>query len=203
MSLWKPTVSATGVIDDFEDNDLSEYELDTGSYQTQSSTVFEGTYALEAQIPSSGTYVNLGSTSGLDNYPQSGDKFSYRVRFADSSNHHLFYFATQSGGTSDPDAYYLNVSPKNTHLSLRRRTNSSDTHLATDDTVFYSVDEWFELIVDWGAGGSFTVTLNKQDGTQITQISGSDSTYSSGGIIWRSYNYDNAENIYYDIAKVL
>jgi len=53
--------------DDFEDNDITEYQGDTGSFTTQNSTVYDGSYALQGNSSSSSgssTSARSGSTGG-------------------------------------------------------------------------------------------------------------------------------------------
>lgn len=80
-----------GVIDDFEDGDLSEWEsLDVGSAEISSTVVRNGTYAayLSHESPDdvSGEHTDIVSMSGLNAYPKAGDTFEYSFRVGDSGS---------------------------------------------------------------------------------------------------------------------
>ncbi len=183
--------AAPTVIDDFEDSDLSEYDFDRGSSGASvvSSPAYNGSGVLEI----SGTNTEMISTSGLSYYPSAGDTFSYWVRGtggADDIN--LTY------GVQDHDnRYFIRVDFANNDLVLYRNENSDPVNLAGTD-LSLSEDTWYEVEVDWGDSGSQVVTLYDSSGSQLGQISASDSTWTSGGIGYDAYFGSSGGSAYFD-----
>lgn len=78
INVTDPNNISGTVIEDFEDNDLSEYTVSTNkaSVSTVSSPVYDGSYALNISVnTSSGGSGIVSSSSGLDIYPERGFPF--------------------------------------------------------------------------------------------------------------------------------
>lgn len=178
-------------IDSFEDQDLSEYSGDTGSFSIQSSDAIDGTYALEA---TAGSSVEIISTSGLEHYPEAGDEFSFRVKHDRASDGATrFYF-----GVQDTNNYYrLGVEADN-QADLQVVSGGSATGLDSSSTGDLVADEWMRVVVDWQSDGSITVTFYDESGVELTTLSATDSTYSSGGIGFLQFNGANSETARWD-----
>lgn len=211
------TTSGTGVIDDFEDNDLSEYSIvrtdASVDVLTQSGTVYEGSYALEISDPNN-TGENCGvlSTDGLDRYPQAGDTFSYWTYLptTDSTNFNTLEFGVQdqsknSNATID-NGYRFDISPSNDNIRLGEYDGGSFTELDSNSNVTWSnhVGEWLEVVVGWGKGGNITVTVYDSTGTEIVSTSGNSTLYSGGAIGVSNFSSPTGSDgaIYYDLAQI-
>ncbi|UPW00816.1 hypothetical protein M0R88_01620 [Halorussus gelatinilyticus] len=184
------------VIDDFEDGDLSEYSFDRGSSSASvvSSPTHSGSYALEYTAGN----VEAISTSGLPNYPVAGDTFSYRVRGSGGASKTNLSYGVQDHA----NRYFVRLNIANDSLALYRLEGGSSTELAADwSTPTLSQDTWYELEVQWGASGGHTVTLFDAGGTQVTQISTADSTWTSGGVGYDAY-LGSGETAYFDDVRL-
>lgn len=199
----------TGAIDDFEDGDLSEYS-NTVDATVQSTTVYEGTYAVEFSGATDAWHEIITSQSGLPRYPQAGDTFQYRYRseIIDSSTpakaaQGLFSFGVQgtpTGATPD-DGYYVIVRPEESDIQLQKIVGGSNTQLAVT-TYSTPAVQWFIIEVDWGEGGSITATLKDENGNQIAQISATDSTFTDGGISFNIFSREGTHSGFFDIAEL-
>lgn len=124
--------STTDVIDDFEDGDLAEYTgSDKSDYTVQSSTVYDGSYALECATPSNPDDNQIYSMSGLSRYPQAGDTFEWHGYAKDNSSALLNTF-----GYQDSDNHYrVYVNTRDTGFYLQKVIGGEFTTLASDTSV--------------------------------------------------------------------
>jgi len=169
------TASTVSVIDNFEDNDLSEYSGATGDFSTVTSPVKEGTYALQAD-GSTGSIIK--SFSGLNNYPSRGDTVRYWLYIPGAGVNEevpVFHWAKQGNGGE----YQFSV----------RRGSENEIQLAVDsggfsilDTTSYTFpsDTWMEIEIDFQS--TITCRVLDDTGTLQASVSATDSTYDSGGI---------------------
>jgi hypothetical protein len=85
-------------VDDFEDGDLSEYEVlvgPGGEWRVQSDRVSRGSYALQ-YTGSEGS--DIGSYEGFPHYPERGDRIYFDFgTFGKMENHTIFAFGQQGG----------------------------------------------------------------------------------------------------------
>lgn len=187
------------VIDDFEDGGLSEYQYDTGYFTTQSTTVKEGSSALEV---TSGTNVHISSFSGLNYYPSEGDTFRWWGRTSNHDRYLLFYFGAQegTGGVDDrPDGYAAYWDFSNNNLHFRIRQNGSNTRLASTN-ISWAADTWYQGEVQWGSDGTTTLRVLDETGSEIgSPITATDSTFTSGGITWQTSGIQGPK--YMDYAR--
>ncbi|QCJ46398.1 hypothetical protein [Haloprofundus sp. MHR1] len=172
--------AVTTVFEDFE-NDLGNYTFASGQSgaTTVTSPTYSGSYALEID----NTDTELYSVSGLDDYPQAGDTFSYRVRATGGADTVNFGY----GVTNDNKQYLVKIHFPNSNVFLYKE-DSGSTLLGSATTGFsLSEDSWYEVEVDWSTNGDHTVTVLDDSGSTITTFSGNDSTWSDGGIGFYAY----------------
>lgn len=169
-------VFANDIVDDYEDNDLSEYGGNTADASVQSTLVYNGTSALNVTGGSGDPVV---STSGLDHYPTQGEPFSAFVRFdqSDDGDHGLLFFAQS---TSNNDGYEVELRPGNDRFELSLNgSNTLDTD-STDPGTY--ADEWLNVTVYPHQNGDINVTIKQvSTGNTIATLDANDGTYSSGG----------------------
>lgn len=184
-------------IDGFEDDDLDEYDGHTGSYTTQSSVVHDGGFAAEGTAGGDATVIH--STSGLADYPEQGDTFSAWMRseaFEGGGDHVATLF-----GVQDSDNYYRAIITGNEYL-LQVRDGGS---LSTIDSVSASpsAGSWYRVEVDWQADGTIVATFYDDAGTEVANLSGTDSTFTSGGIGFDTHGLATSGNNtgYYDTVE--
>jgi hypothetical protein len=166
---------STGIIDDYEDNDLSEYSNVTGNTAVQSNVVHDGTYAVRTEETSSED-GHAGSMSGLPRYPQAGDTFQYWAR-SEKGNSTEVGFGIQEDTKDNGYDILFNDS----RIDIRRWDNDSVTALSSK-SVSTSADTWYRIVVDWGSGGDLVATLYDESGTELASTSANDTNYSAGGI---------------------
>ncbi len=169
------------VYDDFEDGDISEYSGDTASATVQSSTVFEGTEAL--QIDASGGSSNgISSTSGLDDYPEAGDNFSVYFQYGNDDPEPSFGWAAQQETSEPDDMYRWRLEGSTDDLQLQVLSGGSATTEATANfDVAGNQDSWLRAEIDWQSDGTQTVTIYNGS-TNLASAEMSDATLSSGGV---------------------
>jgi hypothetical protein len=186
------------VIDGFEDGDLSEYDFDRGSSAASvvTSPTQGGSYALEYVD----TNVEAISTSGLDAYPQAGDTFEFWVRGSGGTEKTNLTYGVQDHA----NRYFVRVNVANDNFKLYKwEGDSTPGPLGSQTSGFtLSQDAWYRVEVQWGTGGSHTATLSDASGTQLAQISGSDSTWTSGGVGYDAY-MDSGQAAYFDEVRLL
>jgi hypothetical protein len=186
------------VVDDFEDGDVAEYEFDRGSSGASvvSSPTHSGSYALEY----TGTSTEAISTSGLNAYPSAGDTFEYWVRGTGGADLTNFTYGVQDHA----NRYFVRVNVADDRFKLFKwEGNSTPGPLDKQTSGFtLSQDAWYRVKVRWGTDGSHTVTLFDSAGSQLAQISGTDSTWTSGGVGFDSY-LSSGQSTYLDDVTIL
>lgn len=169
------------VIDSAEDADIDEYGGYTGNISVTSTTSTDGSYSIEHTTDGAGKY-EVESSSGLNDYPQSGDTFKVDVKISDSNDLPRIRWATQgSTGTG----YGVQVANANNNIEFL--VGGSKVKTATLGSTM-STGQWYTFTIQWGGGGQMQVTVNDSSGSEIASISYTDTTYSSGGI---AFGHDN------------
>lgn len=188
--------AATGVIDDFEDNDLSQYSFDRGSSGASivTSPTRSGSYALSL----SDVAVEMisrpgGSTPDLANYPSAGDTFRYHVYATGGVQYTNYTYAVQD----HQNRYFIRIDFAGNRFRLYKYADGNATELVRDDTITVSEDQWYELEVDWASDGTHTITLLDSNDSQVGQLSYTDATWTSGGIGYDGY-MDDGGTLYID-----
>jgi len=186
------------IVDDFEDGDISEYGGSTGSFATQTGTVYEGTYALY----NTADKVSIASTSGLDNYPSLGDTLSVRVQ-TDSRSDSIdnVWFNAQSE-TDTPDGYAMRFDYNTNNWQINKWSGGGQNQLAST-SVTYPTQSWLEGQMSVASNGDITATLLDSTGTQIASVSANDTAYGAGGIAFRVNSSSGSDKSYFDKAKLL
>ena len=169
------------VIEDFErDNPLAEYGGETGLFGTTSSA-YEGSQAL---VNDSGSFGGVNSTSGLNSYPERGDTIDVHFNNASENNFVAFNLFSQSE-TDNADRYAIGLSGVSGDLTLWK-TESGDIDTLDSASPSSTTSGWYRLEVSTDAS---TITANLYDDSsdaQLASVSTSDTTFSSGGIGFRS-----------------
>lgn len=204
-------VENTGTVDGFEDNDLDEYSNVTADAATQSTTVYDGSYALRMGGQNTGWHEIITTLAGLTRYPAAGDtiRLRYRPEIINPSGtpddaQLLFSFATQSAATgSRPDNHYgALVRPAVGDIVLEKVVSGTRTAMASTTYTSPSV-QWFIVEIDWGSSGSITMTFKEEDGTQIAQISATDTNFTDGGIGFNIWSNNGVYEYYADIVELV
>jgi len=191
--------SATGLLEGFESGSLStQYGGDTADFSVQSSTVFEGSFALE------GTTGTVNSIARTDVNITRPGTYSVRVRVDTLNfNRRAGVFWMAQSATSGPDGYMSRIYQEDNLFDVFRVQNSSFNQIGTD-SVSLNTNEWYEIEFEANSNGTENFRLFDdnagQRGNQIAVVSTSDNTFSSGGIGFR----DSSNGIpYFDQVKKL
>ena len=170
------------VIEDFErDNPLADYGGSTGLFSITSSPTYEGSSAL---VNDGGDFGGVNSTSGLDNYPERGDEFDAHLNNAGDQNFAAVNFFTQAE-TDGADRYAAGISGVDGEFTLWK-TEGDSTQTLDSSALSSTTSGWYRVEI---STDSSTVTADLYDdssGDHLASVSASDSTFSSGGIGFRS-----------------
>lgn len=184
-------------IDNFEDGDLIEYSVFNGGGEDdiESSTVAEGSNSVRITTESSGSSHLIQSSSGLDRYPNSGDSYQYRTYLPNSSTIGYHFFGYQDSN----NRYQVQTADGDSSLYIR--DSGSFTKL-DGSTASLPTDEWLIVTIDWGKGGVIDVTIKDDTGSTLTTFSGTDRTFTEGGVGWGAGGGSSTESCYFDAAKI-
>lgn len=199
-------VQVFDIIDNFNDGSMNEYSIEGGDgtnfvYETQSSVVYDGEYAARLQAKDSGGTTYISSSSGLDNYPTTGDIISYQ-NYLEPESISGFMFGVQDAN----NRYRVQLwdGSNGDLFSLYKRSNGSLETLA-EKNLDPPTQEWLNIRVEWGETGDIIANLYDSTGSFIDSISGTDTEYSDGGIgmtIAENGSGDN-RSAYYDSIKLI
>lgn len=177
------------VVDNFEailyedeGNTLSDYYSgDVSEYTRQTTTVFEGSYALECSVPGDGSTFIMRSYEGDGlNYPSEGDTFSYWIR-CDASNAGAYSGDLLWGVDTDDSGFEVRLDRGSSNYTVE----SPNETVINDAPYSYPADEWEEWELEW-LSDQINVTVYDTDGNEKETNSGSHTaSRTSGGIGYR------------------
>lgn len=187
---WRPTRATVTVLDDYEDQSLSDYNGDTGTYGFQTTSPMEGS-------------ANLESTSGFGRIASTDPAttprgYKYRHWFEhDSADVHYFWTNIQnnsgSSGAFNDDCYQLSVSVSGNSVTLYTRNSDSQTELGSISATMNAGTTYkAEIEVQSDAVGA---TLYDASDNILGSVSPVANTDHSGGHF--GY-YSNASGLNYD-----
>lgn len=183
-------------IDDHEDNDLAEYTV-SGTATTSTAAALEGTYGAElaATDPPSTIY----STAGLENYPNTGQRFKshvYRTAIDEG------VLALQFAGPDADNCYEIGLNFAKDELQVRERSAGSPTVLAT---AAVTLTNGTEYILEGRRESDDTVTgwVSDATGTQLATTNAvSSHSYTSDGYGCLSFHGASNGDGYFDNARI-
>ena len=196
-SSYQPS-GAGAVVDSFEDEDLSEYDIGS-SGEGDASFVSSPSFFGEHSLYLDGS-IFLSSKSGLRTYPSSGDRFGFYFQPDKKTGFFDFHYGYLDANNS----YKLTVGYGEDDLSLYRISTSDSSSPVPDvDRVLVansstsspiSTGEWYKIEINWGNDGTHSISLLDTADKIFCNMSGSDSTFSDGGI-----GLDNEDGrVYFD-----
>jgi hypothetical protein len=187
-------------VDGFEDSNLDEYSGDLSDFGVVNTPTQELNYALEGQSTDSSNAGHVTSLNGLSYYPSQGNTFRFWCRTnSDTDTLRSTGFGVQGTGDT-PDAYFVDFNRGSGSFALVVRDAGSVSTVGSASQS-WSNDTWYEVEVDWGAGGTITATLFDDSGSQLNQVSGSDSSHTNGGIMFRIDNSPNS-SVHWDYFRL-
>lgn len=171
--------TAIPVVEDFEDNDLAEWSGNTGDYDVnQTSPVPNGQYRLE-KTGNSGK--SMRSSSGLNDYPERGDIFTFQFIPGDAVALPGFTFFGQDSSKT----YELFLQVENDTFSLREREGFTTLASAS---LSWTLDQEYTIEIDTSTGDDIVCTATDKSDGSTTTISATDGTYNSTDIGIRANN---------------
>lgn len=187
------------IIDNWEDNDLSEYSSNSngGSATVQTGTVYDGSYAMQIDTDGAGQDIWY-STSGLNYYPEQGDIWERRLYTTGGGD-----VCAHGFGLQDLNNVYKSEWRNNDAYKLTKISGGSGSVL-TSTTVGSPTGEWLREKLEWASDGTITVTMIDSAGTQLAQLSATDTEFASGGVSWEMDNHNsNSSTSYIDFARTI
>lgn len=207
---FDPVPVTAKTIDSFEDQDLSEYSGDTGSFnfsdiQTDFSiSPVDGTYVLQSD--QDGQFNEIVSTSGLENYFSKGDVAKCYIRFDQSSADQDYEAQIRFGASGVDDHYNVEFNAYNGDIILRKEVTGTTSGLSRLDNVGIDTGFWYEVKITWddgtlgGSDNDITVEISDfSDGSSIGTIGPvNDSSHATNEGIGFMANDNFSTHIWYD-----
>jgi len=195
-----------------EENDLTHFDGPTSAYDINSDNpvIYTDENNLSLKLvsnenPGGGDDVPIISTDGLNRYPQSGEKFACYINDIDAVVPY-FYF-----GVQDESNYYASgIFPDNNEFRLSKDGVGEADTIATD-SVSLSLDEWYDVEVEWETDGTITARCFEVDQStgdrtsEVASASATDTDYTGGGVAFAhsSGSGNDAAWDFYRITEIL
>lgn len=180
------TTEATSLrfIEGFEDGDIAEYSGDTGSWTVQTTTVYDGSEALQGPATTDSQIIDA------DNTIESGSEIRFRL-YLNSNAVAGFLFGVQDSDSN----YRAIVNDSAERIRLEKNDNGTVTTL---DTVNPTIPkgEWLQCRIAWDDDGEITWDVDDAAGNNIDQVTATDDTWGSGGFGF--YSGNNNDNKFFD-----
>ena len=182
-----PTSSSTATfvaVDDFEDNDITEYSGDTAKFQTEAASAFGGSYGVG---PVSDTDFTNDGIARFDQTVSQGQIIRYMQYIdtsAGSNNEACTIFAVQSPVADNENYAVCLVQFLTDRMEIvrdaERGGNSGGSVELASTTVTYTTG-WYEVEIDWQTDDTIDVSLYTAAGSLVATSSVVDANYTSGG----------------------
>ncbi len=168
-------------VDDFEDNNITEYSGDTSLFQTDTAPVFAGTYALEASNKTGRTTDGIYRTGSLVSQGQIVRYMQYVDTTLGSTDEGCVMFGVQ-GNQNQNYGVCLELFGVD-RIALSRDVDDNDVSgtVLASTTVSYTTG-WYEVQIDWQTNNRIDVYLYNPSGALVATTSATDSNYTSGGV---------------------
>jgi len=181
----------------YEDQKLSlsdYYGGDLSAYRRQTSTVYQGSYALEATSGQSAI-----TDDGGDFFLTDGTTWEFYQYHTSSSADGGWMWMTQTeAGRTSRTGYQAAIRSNNDDIKLRRFVDGGYVELDVDNTSIPE-NEWMRGLVVHTSDGEITFTLYDSGGNQLAQTSATDTTYTYGGHGFSNYDpniiWDNVREV--------
>ena len=209
-------------VDDFDDQDLSEYTVVGGDiFGIDTSNPIEGSASLAVtnagnETDASADLIMSDPGDGLDNYPSKGDIFS--VYAYEPGGENTLPMCGFGGSKDDVTGYSLSWFPSSLDIRIRRIDGQGNpTDIASDKSSVYAdhIGETVELEGEWhdGSGSEpedtivyrvYELDSNLNRGSQIgNTITTTDSSYASQeGVFFSPASSDPENGLYADSYQI-
>ncbi|MCD5381099.1 MAG: DUF2341 domain-containing protein [Candidatus Pacebacteria bacterium] len=182
------------VVDDFEDNNITEYSGDTSLLTTAAASAYGGSYGLELTSGNEGTRLTDGiARFGQTSTTSQGETIRYK-QYVDtgsgSSDEACTMFGVQLPVTANQNYGVCLELFGTDRISLVKDVESTDTYggvsVLASSTLTYSTG-WYEVEIDWLTDNTIFVSLYDNTDTLVATTTATDSTYTSGGFGFTSW----------------
>lgn len=137
--------------------------------------------------------------SSLPESPTAGDTFSYWVRATGGADTLNFGYAV----TDPNNMYYVKLQfPANSIFLYREISGTKELVGVSNSGFSLQENRWYRVVVQWSESGAHTVRLLGANNNQLTQFSGNDSQYDSGGIGFFAYLASGGTGFYDGVTKL-
>ncbi|MBN2217665.1 MAG: hypothetical protein JW719_09855, partial [Pirellulales bacterium] len=178
---WTQTSPAAGgALDNFDDGNIAEYVEygDASGSSVTGAAAHDGPFGL-AQTNGVGWLVRDDAQAHV----AQGQTFSVWVNLGTELSGRV-YFAF---GATDSGALSAVLAPNTAEFIIQNNAGYGYSNLASASQV-YSIDHWYRVEVDWGAGGTILASLFDSDGaTLLNTVTATSTTITSGGIGFRAF----------------
>lgn len=202
----------SGLVDSWEDQDYSEYDLaadgTTADFGVNTTNTQHGVVA--AELGGNTSFPKIMSTAGLPNYPGPGDRFEvWKFNSIGTTNATTCQMGTYFGGVDLNNVYYTRNRVDDGIIELMVKENGSSTRIGAASVSIPA--GWYRWVIEWddgatfgGVNGDFTVTVEDEAGAVLGSFTGTDTTYTQGGagiwggaetgehVLWDGYRITNA-----------
>lgn len=196
------TVEETPVIDSFEDSGLAEYGGDTGNFSVNSFNSYHLDSSLEY---SNAANSHIYSLSGLENYPQKGDTFSWYSTASLLSQSADANAGMTFGVSNSNNWYHARVNYDDSKLFiLEEDSGSTIVHKESSLGSNFEQNRWDKCTVEWGDTVRFHMTSSADNSTMASvqmPFTSFNNLRSDGGIGFRA-SVENGETVRFDKAVV-
>jgi hypothetical protein len=188
--------SVTSTIDGFESEDLSDYNQylegsrngqgyifnDSRSKKGSVSLQYDGSVPLNLDA-----YERIYADSGLESYPQQGEKFHGWMSYTENGNPGVLF-----GGPDINNTYQVRLYASYNHFEINKWNGGSAPSTLNDQYISSAniqPQTWYGVEIDWSGDGDITAKLFNESLNEIATISASDSEYSHSSFGVSNYNY--------------
>jgi len=189
------TVFSAGppIIEDFEDGNLNEYSGDTGDFGLSTTEVKNGSTSLELKVDGNNRKISTSSKQ----IPHGTTKFNV---YLTQDNVSFFVVYGNPSGSSFNDSYVFGKNNADGTLFWKKYSGGSFVRNETSSCNFPE-NEWIECELNWTSGGSHTLTVRNASGTQIGQVTATDSEYSPNGLGFNHNKSSGSSTAYIDFIR--
>jgi len=189
---------ARRIVDDFEDGDLNEYVGATGNFSFSSTTVFNGSQALQA----SGGGGTIASDSGLANFPAMGDTFKCHVNFSGTDDLEVGYGGNGAVSGLADEGYGVDVDAGGDFVFRRFDGGGSFTELARTNPSI-PTNRYLRVLIEWVNNNHTIELFDTTNSNKLSTITVSDATYSNNtGIFLRDGGSGSAGG-FFDLYEII
>lgn len=181
--------------DPFEDNDVAEYSENTGYFHTSQVSAKSGSYGLEVSDQASTTeWYRIVTPS---NFSADNDNLIYKGRTGTDGEANKAAPQVVFGYQDWNNHYTLAAYPGADTIYLRKVEGGTTTDL---DSYAYTLgaEEWYKFKIFWQDNNTITVDVWDNTSAHICQLSGTDSTFTSGKVGFAAGGYDP----YWDMSNI-